>query len=79
MRVHVKLYAGLERLLAEAESAVPFEVQLAEGATVGDMLVHLELSQRIVKLAFVNGRSRSMEHLLGDGDEVGLFPPVGGG
>jgi molybdopterin synthase sulfur carrier subunit len=79
MRVHARLYAGLARLLADVESGVPFEVKLAEGATVGDLLLQLRLSQKTVKLTFVNGRSRPAEHLLEDGDEVGLFPPVGGG
>jgi len=79
MRVHVRLYAGLPRLLTDVKSGVPFEVGLVEGATVADLLLQLQVPYEAVKVAFVNGRSRSMEHLLGDGDEVGLFPPVGGG
>ncbi len=31
------------------------------------------------RVIFVNGVVRGDEHRLADGDEVGLFPPVGGG
>ena len=79
MRVQVKLYAGLPRLLADVKSGVPFEVEIGKGTTVGDLLLRLQLPYEVVKVAFVNGRSRRVEHLLADGDEVGLFPPVGGG
>jgi len=79
VRVHVRLYAGLARLLADAKYAVPLEVELAKGAAVGDLLLQLQLPDKVVKTAFVNGRSRPLEHVLGDGDVVGLFPPVGGG
>ena len=79
MRVHVRLYAGLSRLLADAQYAVPLEVEMAKGAAVGDLLLQLQLPDKVVKTAFVNGRSCPLEHPLGDGDEIGLFPPVGGG
>jgi molybdopterin converting factor small subunit len=32
-----------------------------------------------VKIVFVNGVSRRFDHVLADGDRVGIFSPVGGG
>jgi molybdopterin converting factor small subunit len=52
----------------------------AEGTTV-QKLLEKELGgpPGEVKTVFVNGASRSFDHVLADGDRVGIFPPVGGG
>ena len=52
----------------------------AEGTTV-QKLLEKELGgpPGEVKTVFVNGVSRSFDHVLADGDRVGIFPPVGGG
>jgi len=52
---------------------------LPEGATIADLIHHLNLPAEEVKLAFVNGRARPEDWRLEPGDEVGIFPPVGGG
>jgi len=54
-------------------------VELPEGAAVGQLVEHLQLPTDQIKIIFVNGIVRGKEHVLGDGDEVGVFPPVGGG
>ena len=79
MRVHVKLFATLRRYVENAVYGVPFEVDLAEGATIADLIHHLNLPAEEVKLAFVNARARPEDWRLEPGDEVGIFPPVGGG
>jgi molybdopterin converting factor small subunit len=55
------------------------DVELPDGATVGQLVQHLGLPADHVRVAFVNGIARDDSHPLADGDEVGLFPPVGGG
>ena len=77
--VHVRLYATLRRYrpglgLGEAEA-----VELAEGTTLGQLIQQLDLPEDEVKVVFVNGISREIDHVLADGDRVGIFPPVGGG
>jgi molybdopterin synthase sulfur carrier subunit len=79
MHVYVKLFATLRRYVESAVYGVPFEVDLTEGATIADLIQHLNLPAEQVKLAFVNARARPEDWRLEPGDEVGIFPPVGGG
>jgi len=46
---------------------------------VGQLLDHLRLPADEVKMIFVNSIVQGTEYLLHDGDEMGIFPPVGGG
>ena len=77
--VYVKLFATLRHLRPGLGIGEAFPVELPEGATVGDLVRELELPKDQVKLVFVNGLIRELDHVLADGDEVGIFPPVGGG
>ncbi len=79
MRVRVKLYATLRRYRETAQPGTPFEVELSDGAALGDLVAQLELPREEVKVAFVNGRARTMDWPLRPGDQVGIFPPIGGG
>jgi len=88
MKVHVKLFATLVRSVPQAllahhpqgiRSGIPIEVELAGGSTLADLLVYLRLPPEEVKLIFVNGRAQEEGYHLSDGDQVGIFPPVGGG
>lgn len=80
MRVIVKLFAGL-KIYAPVEGlpGTPFELELPEGSTLGDVAARLELPEEEVKICFINGLTKELEAVLVDGDEIGLFPPVGGG
>ncbi|MGB8028170.1 MAG: molybdenum cofactor biosynthesis protein MoaE [Terracidiphilus sp.] len=63
------------------------QVELPQGATVGSLLDHLRarMPERAPKEAFrgiavgVNAEYAQAAHILHDGDEVGLLPPVSGG
>jgi len=79
--VQVKLFATLRRLAGPPGLGIgqPFPVELPDGATLADLIDHLSLPPEEVKLLFVNGLIRTPEHVLADGDELGIFPPVGGG
>ena len=77
--VHIKLFATLRRQYPHLGIGESMPVELPEGATVGQLLSHLHLPADQVKVVFVNGIVRETEHVLGDGDEAGVFPPVGGG
>jgi len=79
MTVHVKLFATLRRFYPELGVGQALPVELPEGATVGDLVRRLRLPSDHVKVIFVNGIVRDEVHPLADGDEVGIFPPVGGG
>lgn len=79
MRVRVKLYATLGRQRPGVAPGYPFEVELGEGATIGDLLTQLGLEPAEAKVTFVNGRARPLDWTLQPDDEVGVFPPIGGG
>jgi molybdopterin converting factor small subunit len=79
MIVHVRLFATLRRHYAHVGIGEPMDVELEAGATVGQLITQLRLPADQVKVVFVNGIVREKGHVLNAGDEVGVFPPVGGG
>jgi molybdopterin synthase sulfur carrier subunit len=79
MRVTVRIYATLCRYVPGVFAGTPIEIELPNGATVADLIERVEIPAREVKIAFVNGRTQSLDWLLKSGDEAGIFPPIGGG
>ncbi len=58
------------------------QMDLQDGASVGDLLKRLNLDPDIenILLVFINGRPcADRENALSDGDEVTIFPPLDGG
>jgi molybdopterin synthase sulfur carrier subunit len=79
MQVRVKLFANLCRYFGNVLPGVPFEMEIADGATLSDLVNHLKLPREEVKIFFVKGRARPIGWPLEPGDEVGIFPLVAGG
>jgi len=88
MKVQVKLFATLTRSLSGPildqypqgiRPGKPLEVELPESSTVADLVAYMGLPMEELKLTFVNGRAQALDYRLDPGDEVGIFPPVGGG
>ncbi len=79
MRVRVKLFATLARFVPDTAPAATFDVELPAGATVAELIRHLKLPEHEVKLIFVDGRARTADWVLQPDEQVGIFPPVGGG
>jgi molybdopterin synthase catalytic subunit len=81
MRVRVLSFGVLKDWLG----AAPATVELPEGASVADLLEHLsepanDLAPALRGIAVsVNAEYASAAHVLCEGDEVGLLPPVSGG
>lgn len=78
-RVRVKLFATLRRFYPELGVGEALTIDLPDGSTVAELVRQLRLPADHVRVVFVNGVSRDDTHPLADGDEVGIFPPVGGG
>ncbi len=79
MQVQVRLYASLSRYYGNVAAGVPFVIELPESATIVDLVNRLKLPPEEVKVFFVGGRARPLDWLLKPGDEVGIFPLIGGG
>jgi molybdopterin synthase sulfur carrier subunit len=79
MRIRVKLFAALGRRIACGAAGDLFPVEVPEGSTIADLIHQLDLPQEEVKVTFVNARARPLDWPLRAEDEVGIFPPIGGG
>ncbi|MEN4012141.1 MAG: MoaD/ThiS family protein [Chloroflexota bacterium] len=79
MKIRVKLFATFVQYRPGERAGSPFEVNLPEGATLTDLIASLGIPLAAVKVCFVNARAQDVDFILSDGDEVGIFPPVGGG
>ncbi len=88
MQVSVKLFATLVRHVSQTTLAnhpqgvragTPLEVELPADSTLADLVAHLGLPDEEIRMIFVNGRARELDYGLAAGDQVGIFPPVGGG
>jgi len=82
----VSLYAGLRQYAPDRDGAAgggtaadPVPLEVEPGKTVADVLEHLGVPPEEARLVFVNRRAVEKDHILADGDSVGVFPPVAGG
>jgi molybdopterin converting factor small subunit len=78
-RVEVYIYAMLRRYKPNLRPGQPVTANLAESATLADLLTAVGIPAEETKQTFVNGISRGLEWQLCDGDRVALFPPIAGG
>ena len=79
IHVTVRVYATLRRFLPDGGSQESYPLEMAPGTTVAGLVAHLGLPAQEVKVVFINYRSVPPEHVLADGDRVGIFPLVAGG
>lgn len=74
MRVRILVFGILKDLVPESST-----VELPEGACVGDLLGRYEQEAFRSAAVAVNQEYAASDHVLRDGDEVALLPPVSGG
>lgn len=79
MLVHVKLFATLARFSGGVPAGTFFDVEVPQGSILEDLVNHLAIPPEETRIAFVNGIIQSMDWTLKTGDEIGIFPPIGGG
>lgn len=79
MLINVKLFATLRRYAGDTSPGQPIPVELPAGATLQDLVQKLGIPPEETKVAFVNARPQELDWVLRPGDEVGIFPPIGGG
>ena len=54
-------------------------MQVADGATVAEILAALSIPSAQSKLIFVNNVGRDEDHVLNGDERVAIFPPIAGG
>ncbi len=79
MKVLVKLFGVFRDYLAPGSEGFSFWLILEEGSKVEEMLAEMKIPDDQPKVVVVNHHVCKTDHLLADGDVVGIFPPMGGG
>ena len=74
MQVKVKLFASLRSFGPDEQV-----LELPDGTTIDDVIRSLRIPGTIRLLRIVNGEHRPADHVLKEGDEFALFPPIAGG
>jgi len=77
MHIHLQLFSILrEKLPRQARGEATLD--LADGATVGDLLARLDIQHNVV-LSVNDVHEPDRARVLADGDDVKIFSSVGGG
>jgi molybdopterin converting factor small subunit len=76
-KISVKLFAGLELRAREPRTSYEFDPLVT--ATIAAVTEAVGLEPGAAGLTLVNGVHASHGQVLAPGDEVSLFPPLGGG
>jgi sulfur carrier protein ThiS len=88
MKICVKLFANLVQRASKngqtlkqqgIRAGIPIEIELPENSTLADLLAYLALEKGDVVITFVDGKARKLGYHLSQDEQVGIFPPLGGG
>jgi molybdopterin converting factor small subunit len=84
MKITFKLFAMLTDYLPhEARSTNVLEIEVPEGATVGQVIERFALPPKLVHLVLVNGTyvepAQRLTRSLQPGDTLAIWPPIAGG
>jgi len=79
MKIEVRLFSFLCKLVGKDENRYFFSMEIGEGATCADLLAVLHIPQNLPKVILINGMVKDEKVLLHEGDEVSILPPVEGG
>lgn len=77
MRVRARFFGDLRKFAPNNEDVV--EAELPEGATVSDLVDAVHVERGELWRASVDKQLVELGQVLHEGDEVFLFPPIGGG
>ncbi len=75
--ISVHLFAGLEAQTGERRTEA--HLALSDAPTVGALCARLGLPAGATGIVLVNGHHARPDRALAAGDQVSLFPPLGGG
>ncbi len=75
-QVHVSLYATLRRYIGGAASVA---VEIEPGQTIAQVLEGLGVPAEGTRIIFVSHRAAELSRRLQGGEQIGVFPALGGG
>lgn len=74
MNVKVKLFATLRNGRFDIS-----DFNLKDGMLISELLEMLKIEQNEAAIIFINGIHGDYDSVMKQGDEVAIFPPIGGG
>ncbi len=74
--IKLSLYATLRKHIGGAPSV---QVEVVPGQTIAEVLQGLGVPEEQTRIIFVNSRAASLSDVLKGGEQVGVFPAIGGG
>jgi sulfur carrier protein ThiS len=79
MKVRVRLYGTLSRDIPGYRHTKGLDVDIADGATVGELLARLKILQSRGPVVSINGRILNSDAKVTDGADAKIFQTVHGG
>ena len=84
MKITFKLYATLQHLLPAGAVRNAVAIDVADGATLNDIIDQFKVPRELAHLVLVNGvyhdaSARDQSHVLKENDVLAVWPPVAGG
>ncbi len=79
MKIKVRVFATLRKYIPDLALGQTKEIQVEDGITIAGLYEFLKIPIEEIKLAYVNGIFYEPDTELKEGDEIGIFPPIGGG
>jgi molybdopterin synthase sulfur carrier subunit len=81
VKLGIRLFAGLKcnNPVLPCFGAGKFELDVPDGTTIGELRGILALDPAMPVLCMVNHHHEHEDRVLADNDQVGMFPPIGGG
>ena len=74
MKARIKLFATLQKGRFNIS-----DLELEEGTTVFDIIRMLNIDEKDAAIIFINGIHGGLDSVIKEGDDVAVFPPIGGG
>ena len=79
MELNVKLYGTLSRPFDDYDHDGGLGVSMAQGASIQDLLVHLNLNPEGIGMVFMDGGPVKMDTRVKEGARIKIFQPIFGG
>jgi thiamine biosynthesis protein ThiS len=79
MKVMVKLYGTLSLHVSEYKPFQGLEIEIPDGATVKELLAHLEIFEMRGAAVIANGRVLKADDKVQDGSTLDVFQSIQGG
>jgi len=79
IEVKVRLYGALRKYHPGKAIGEAVVLPIPEGTPLSALLKQISVPEEKIKLTFVNKQQKDVDYLLKDGDQVAVFPPIGGG